>query len=156
MQETTRRGMLAAAGAGIAATAGCSELSSAIGGGSSLRGESVKKTSKTFTLGHDEFEAFKLTFDQQTVLFFSALADTQVDVITFTRENFKKYRTGNVNELPVLGELSDRNTKATSLGSAVTAGDPVVVVDNTTWADAKPAESVKVEFELEAFIHGGN
>lgn len=154
MARKTRRGVLAAMGIGL--TAGCSQLSGVVPGGggsdSPMRGEQVEEIRETFTLRRDQFEPFHLSFDQQSVLLYSVVADQKVDVITFRRPDFRTYRDGSADQVPFIDELSDQNTRATAMGSDVTAGEPVVVVDNTTWAETPPADEVRVEFELEAFV----
>lgn len=117
-----------------------------------MRGEQVKEIQKTFTLQKDQFEPFPLSFDQQSVLLYSVVADEKVDVITFRRPDFQTYKEGSADQVPFIDALSDQNTRATAMGSDVTEGKPVVVVDNTTWAEASPVGEVQVEFELDAFV----
>lgn len=154
MDKPTRRGVIAAMG--LTVTAGCSQLSGVVPGGggsdSPLRGEQIEQISKTFTLKKDQFEPFHLSFDQQSVLLFSAVADENVDVVTLRRPDFKKYKNGSAKQVPFISELSEQNTRATAKGANVTAGKPVIVVDNTTWAKTPPVEEVQIEFELEAFV----
>ena len=150
MQQPTRRGVLATLG--VAATAGCSQLSDLTGGDSDLRGENVERISKTFTLDRDQFMPFPLSFDTRSVLTFSVVADENVDVITFRRPDFRKYKQESADQLPFIDAFTEQNTKATAKGSDVSAGKPVVVVDNTTWAKTPPIENVQVEIELEAFV----
>lgn len=153
MKTPTRRGVLAAMG--IAATAGCSGLAKQVpgmGGGSSLRGEQIESISESFTLSKDQFRPYKLEFDTQSVLLFSVVADQKIDVLVFRRPDFKKYKKDATAELPFVRVLSDLDTRATARGSDVTSGRPVVVIDNTTWGQATPAEGIDVEVELEAFV----
>ena len=147
MQQPTRRGVLATLG--IAATAGCSQLSGLTGGRSDLRGENVEKISKTFTLDREQFMPFPLSFDTQSVLTFSVVADENVDVSTCTRPNIRKE---SADQVPFIDAFTEQNTKSTAKGSDVSAGKPVVVVDNTTWAKTPPIDDVQVELELEAFV----
>lgn len=152
MDTPTRRGVLAAAG--IAATAGCGGLAKrvpAVGDDSPLRGEQIESITESFTLSHDEHRAYGLEFDTRTVLLYSVVADERVDVLVFRRPDFRKYEDDAADELPYIDELSELDTRATARGSDVTAGRPVVV-DNTTWGEAAPAERVGVEVELEAFV----
>jgi hypothetical protein len=150
MQQPTRRGVLATLG--LAATSGCSQLSGLTGGDSDLRGEQVEQISKTFTLEREQFMPFPLSFDTQSVLTFSVVADENVDVITFTRPNFRKYKQESSDQVPFIDAFTEQNTKATAKGSDVSAGKPVVVVDNTTWAKTPPIDEIQVEMELEAFV----
>ncbi|WP_254820960.1 hypothetical protein [Haloglomus halophilum] len=166
MGQTTRRGVLATMG--VLATAGCSSVSGLGSGGSddsggsgdgadggsggSLRKETVKEVSRSVTLKQDQFEAVPLSFDRQTVLFFSVVADRNVDVLTFRRPDFETYRTDAADQLRFVDALSEQRTEATSQGSAVSPGEPVVVVDNTTWGETQPSQRVDIELELEAFI----
>lgn len=158
--DSTRRGVLATMG--VLATAGCTEITGAIPGSddsdsskSELRGETVKEVSRTVTLESGEFESVPLSFDQRTILMFSVVASKPVDVLTFHEKNFQKYKDDSADKLRYIGPLSEEDTVATSQGSAVSAGKPVVVVDNTTWGSASPVDTVDVELELEAFIRKG-
>lgn len=174
MERTTRRGVLATMG--VLATAGCSSVSSLGSGGGAgdgasgdganggsggganggsgpgLRERTVKYVSRSVTLEADQFEAVPLSFDRQTVLFFSVVAGKEVDVLTFRRPDFEKYRNDAADQLRFVDALSEESTEATSQGSAVSPGEPVVVVDNTTWGETQPRERVDIELELEAFI----
>lgn len=153
---TTRRGVLATAGA--VALAGCSGLagsSSGDGGNRPLRERTVEEVSRTVTLQPDSFESVPLSFDQQTVLFFSVVADAAVDVLTFRERDFERYRENAADQLRYVDALSEESTAATSLGSAVSPGNPVVVVDNTTWAETQPDGEVRVQLDLEAFVKDG-
>jgi hypothetical protein len=169
MGQTTRRGVLATMG--VLATAGCSSVSGlgsdsgsgdgtnggsdggANGGsGGSLRKQTVKDVSRSVILEKDQFEAVPLSFNRQTVLFFSVVAGRNVDVLTFRRPDFEKYRADTADQLRFVDALSEQRTEATSQGSAVSPGEPVVVVDNTTWGETQPSQRVDIEFELEAFI----
>lgn len=152
MTRTTRRGVLAAMG--IAATAGCGSLQDHLPGSesqNSLRGQIVAEVSRTVTLEKDAFEAVPMTFDRRTVLLFSVVADADVDVLTFRREDFQKYKNDATDQLHYVDELSDMGTAATAMGAPVSKGKPVVVVDNTTWAPTRPVDGVTVELDLEAF-----
>jgi hypothetical protein len=158
--DSTRRGVLATMG--VLATAGCAEISGAMPGSgesdgseSALRGRTVKEVSRTVTLESSKFESVPLSFDQQTVLMFSVVASKPVDVLTFYKQNFQKYKDDSADKLRYIGPLSEEDTVATSQGSAVSAGEPVVVIDNTTWGSGSPVDSVDVELELEAFIRKG-
>lgn len=150
MSQQTRRSVLATIG--LAATAGCSQLSEVTGGGSDLRGETVKQVSKTFTLEKDQFMPFHLSFDTRSVLTFSVIADKKVDVITFHRPAFQQYKAESADQVPFIDPFTELNTRATAKGSDVSKGEPVVVVDNTTWAETQPVDRVEVEMELEAFV----
>lgn len=160
MDHPTRRGVIAAMG--LAATAGCSQLRGAVPGSQSseILGEQVAKTTKTVALKKDQFEPFHVSFDQQTVLMFSVVADAKIDVITFARPHFRKYKDGSADQLPFIGEFTELDTRATAKGSDVTPGEPVVVVDNTSWGESAPKQDVTVEVELEAYVRpsgqGGN
>lgn len=137
---------------GLTVTAGCSQLPGGSGSDSALRGEQIEQVSKTFTLQRGKFEPFKLSFDRRAVLLFSVVADEKIDIITFERPQFQTYKETSATEVPYIDELSEQNTRATALGSDVTKGNPVIVVDNTTWAAAQPVEEVEVEIDLEAFL----
>lgn len=153
MDTPTRRGVLAAAAS--AALAGCGGLAKqvpAVGDDSPLRDEQIASISESFTLSNGEYRPYRLEFDTRTVLLYSVVADEKVDVLVFPRPEFEKYEDDAADELPYIGELSELDTRATARGSDVTAGRPVVVVDNTTWGEATPAERVEVEIELEAFV----
>lgn len=162
MQQMTRRGALATMG--VLATAGCSQLygdaSNQPSGdadrpseaSSPLRKRSVTEVSRTLTIEQGGFESVKLSFDQRTVLLFSVVADGPVDVLTFTRSNFRKYRDGTADQVSYVGTLSQEETVAVARGSAVSTGEPVLVVDNSTWGAAAPDGPVQVELEVEAFV----
>lgn len=149
---------------GVLATAGCTQVSSSVPGlgseggstdGKQLRKETIKEVSRTVTLEKDQFEAVSLSFDQRSVLLFSVVADKQVDVLTFHQKNFQKYRKDTADKLRYIGPLSEEETVATAQGSAVSAGKPVVVVDNTTWGATAPSGPVQVDLQLEAFVRKG-
>lgn len=146
---------------GLLATAGCSQLSGTdseqpSGSTSSLRERSVTEVSRTVTIEPDDFESVELSFDQQTVLLFSVVADGPVDVLTFTRSNFRKYRDGTADQVSYVGTLSQEETVAVARGSAVSAGEPVLVVDNSTWGATAPDGPVQVELEVEAFVRAAD
>lgn len=149
MEQPTRRAVLATLG--LAATAGCSQLSEFTGGTSDLRGEQVEQISETFVLDRGEYRPCELSFDTRSVLTFSVVADENVDVLTFRRPDYRKYENDSADQLPFIDAFTEQNTKATAKGSDVSAGNPVVVVDNTTWAKTPPIEKVQVEMQLEAF-----
>lgn len=153
MQRATRRGVLAAMG--LAATAGCSSLTETVSGGGSKRelaGETITERSESFTLKKGEFKAYPLSFDTQSVLLFSVVSDENVDVFTLSRPNYEAYKSGSTDQVETIGELSEQNTKATAKGANVSAGEPVLVVDNTTWAKTPPIADIQVEVEIEAFV----
>jgi len=163
MRKSTRRDVLATLG--IAATAGCSSLrdraSKLVGDDSEspddftdspLRARYVKQVSEAVRLQEDEHKAYPMHFDTQTVLIYSVLADENVDVIVFRKSDYETYKDGASDQLPYVSELSELNTKVTAKGSAVTAGDPVLVIDNTTWAETPPMPNIRVEIEIEAFV----
>lgn len=142
---------------GVIATAGCSQLSGETSdqpseSSSPLRKRSVTDLSRTVTIEPDDFESVELSFDQQTVLLLSVVADRPVDVLTFTRSNFQKYRDETADRVSYVDPLSEEETAATARGSAVSAGEPVVVVDNSTWGAADPDGPAQVELEVEAFV----
>lgn len=150
----TRRGLLAAAG--LAATAGCANV---LGGGSDspLRDRQIADISETVRLGAGEYWAHQFTFDAQSVLLYSAVASDNVDVLLLPRESFETYVADSedddtADELQFVNELSDLDTSATAKGSAVTSGEPALVVDNTTWARASPVEEVRVDIDVDAFV----
>lgn len=152
METQTRRGVLATLG--IAATAGCSGLAKRIPvgeGNSPVRGDELESTEEVFTLSEGEFRPFKLSFDSQAVLLYSVVAEEKVDIIAFHRPHFRKYRDSAADKLPYIDALSHLNTRATARGSDVTDGNPVLVIDNTTWGEAAPKPNVQIEIELEAF-----
>lgn len=161
MNKATRRGVLATLG--VAATAGCSSVrdrvSEVVGEDSQsaftdspLRERYVTQVSDAVRLQKGDYTAYPMRFDTQTVLTYSVVADENVDVIVFREPDYEKYERGATDQLPYVGGLSELNTKVTAKGAAVTAGDPVLVVDNTTWAKTPPISDVRVEIELEAFV----
>lgn len=165
MSKPTRRAVLATLG--IAATAGCSSLRDRASelveddsdsdnrddfADSPLRAEYVKQVSEAVRLQEDDHKAYQLHFDTQTVLIYSVVADENVDVIVFRKSDYEKYKGGASDQLPYVSELSEMNTMVTAKGAAVTAGDPVLVIDNTTWAKTPPIPNIRVEVELEAFV----
>lgn len=159
MKQMTRRGALATIG--VLATAGCSQLSGngsnqSSGSDSPLRERTVTELSRTVTIEPDDFESVELSFDQQTVLLFSVVADRPVDVLTFSRSNFQKYRDETADQVRYVGALSQEGTAATALGSSVAAGEPVLVVDNSTWGATTPDGPVEVELEVEAFVRAAS
>lgn len=150
----SRRTVLATTGAAF--LAGCSRLRGN-DAGTSFRERDLVDLTKTVDIGAGEYWSVEFSFDTQTVLLYSLVADDQVDALLFARDSFERYRADvqqedQVGEIPYIGELSDLNTSATAQGSAVTAGEPVLVVDNTTWGSASPAETVKAKIEVEAFV----
>lgn len=151
MDQPTRRGVLATLG--LAATAGCTRLQNAIPGqdSSDLRGKTVEQVSETFTLDRGKFRSYPLSFDTRTVLTFSVVTDDNVDVLTFRRPAFREYETQSADQVSYVGELSEQNTTATAKGSMVSEGDPVVVIDNTSWGTTPPIPKIRVNVELEAF-----
>ena len=159
MEQMTRRGALASIG--VLATAGCSRLSGngsnqSSGSDSPLRERTVTELSRTVTIEPDDFESVELSFDQQTVLLFSVVADRPVDVLTFSRSDFQKYRDETADRVSYVDALSQEGTAATARGSAVSAGEPVLVVDNSTWGAAAPDGPVQVELEVEAFVRAAS
>lgn len=163
MTKSTRRDVLAALG--IAAIAGCSSLrdrtAELVGDDSDsqddfadspLRARYVKQVSEAARLQKGDHKAYPMHFDTQTVLIYSVVADEDVDVIVFRKSHYEKYKDGATDQLPYVSELSELNTKVTAKGAAVTAGDPVLVIDNTTWAKTPPTPNIRVEIELEAFV----
>lgn len=154
MKQPTRRGLLVTLG--IAGTAGCSGLLSGGSGNSTskdpFRGKVLKEVSETGTLQKGGHQAYPMEFPEQTVLIYSIIADENVDVIVFRKPQYEKYQKDATDQLQYVSELSELNTKVTAKGSAVTAGKPVLVIDNTTWAETPPVQKVTVEVELEAFI----
>jgi len=164
MSRSTRREILAAVG--IVATAGCSSLrdraSELIGdesrdefADSPMRARYVKRVSEAIELQKGDHKAYPMQFDTQTVLIYSVVAAEDVDVIVFRKPDYEKYENGASDQLPYVSELSELNTEVTAKGAAVTAGDPVLVIDNTTWAEAQPRQNIRVEVELEAFVRAG-
>lgn len=149
MRETTRRGVLCALG--VTATAGCSSV---LGGqkAKEVRAKTVEEISETIHLGKGEFKPYKFSFDTQTVLTYEVVSDKKVDVIVFRRPTFEKYRKNSAKELPHVSELSTLDTNVAVNGANVTAGEPVLVVDNTTWANAQPKENVEASVDVEAFV----
>lgn len=163
MTNSTRRDVLATLG--IAATAGCRSLrdrtSEIVGADSDspndlsdspLRARYVKQVSEAVRLQEGDHKAYAMQFDTQTVLIYSVVADENVDVILFREPDYETYKDGASDQLPYVSELSELHTKVTAKGAAVTAGDPVLVIDNTTWAKTPPMPNVRVEVELEAFV----
>lgn len=154
--RSTRRGLLATLG--IACTAGCTGLLSGGSGGdgtdNQFRGEMVKQVSETIQGKKGEHKAYSMEFTEQTVLIYSIVADKNVDVIVFRKDQYEKYKRNATDKLNYVSELSELNTKVTAKGSAVSAGKPVLVIDNTTWAETPPVSNVTVEVELEAFVRG--
>lgn len=159
----TRRSVLATMG--LAATAGCSGVAgNPFRSGEesneyeSFRKETVEEISETVTIPKGKYRAYEFTFDTQTVLLYTVVASDHVDAIVLHRDAFETYEAdvggggGSTDELTYISPLSDLATRATSKGSAVTAGEPVLVVDNTTWAKAPPSEVVEVEVEVDAFV----
>lgn len=158
MSEPTRRGVLATVGA--VATAGCSGVVDRRPSGdarrefpdSPVRKKYVEDVTTSFALDRGDHRAFPLEFDTRTVLLFSVVTDENVDVLTFRRSEYRTYEDGSADQLSYVDELSEQHTTATARGAPVSAGEPVVVVDNTTWAEASPVEEVHVEVELDAFV----
>lgn len=163
MNKSTRRAVLATLG--IAATAGCSSLrdraselveddsnSQSDISDSPLRARYVKQVSEAVRLQDGDHKAYSMHFDTQTVLIYSVVADENVDVIVFRESDYETYRNGASDQLPYVSELSELNTNVTAKGASVTAGDPVLVIDNTTWAETPPMPNIRVEVELEAFV----
>lgn len=156
--RTTRRGALAAAG--LLLTAGCTD---ALGGGSDsdpdspVRDRQLVDISETVTIPEGDFQAYELSFESRSVLLYSVVASERVDVIVFDSDAFETYQQdvtedGAADQLEYIGALSELDTSATARGSAVTAGEPVLVVDNTSWAEAPPAPEVEVEVTVDAFV----
>lgn len=163
MSKSTRREILATFG--IVATAGCRSLrdrtSELVGDGSEsrdefadspLRARYVKRVSEAVRLQKGDHKAYSMHFDTETVLIYSVVADENVDVIVFRKPVYEKYKEGTEDQLPYVSELGELDTKVTAKGTAVTAGDPVLVIDNTTWAKAPPRQNIRVEIELDAFV----
>lgn len=161
--KQTRRSVLATMG--VAATAGCSGVTGNPFGSDeeskryeAFRKETVEDISETITIPKGKYRAYEFTFDTQTVLLYTVVTSDHVDVIMFHRDAFETYEADvggggkTTDELTHVSQLSDLATRATSKGSAVTAGEPVLVVDNTTWAKAPPSEDVEVEVEIDAFV----
>lgn len=151
MKFLTRRSLLVSMG--VTATAGCQALPVVGGNGqSSLRGETVKSISESITLSKDEFQSYKLKLDTPSVIMYSVVADKKIDGIVFTRPHFQKYKQNSTAELPVVSELSALDTRGAARGSDVSSGNPVLVIDNTTWGEALPVAEVTIDVELEVFI----
>lgn len=151
---TSRRHVLAAAG--LAAIAGCSSVLGGNDGQRPFRERQIVEVSETVRIESGDYWAREFTFDVQSVLLYSVVASDNVDVLLLPRESFERYRDDLENHetadrLRIIGELSERNTSATAQGSAVTPGDPVLVVDNSGW-ETPPVEEVRAEVDVEAFV----
>lgn len=152
--QSTRRGVIGAIG--IVSTAGCSGLLAGDGGSdgsdSTLRGRSIKQVSETFDLQRGDHRAYTMQFTEQTILFYSVVANMKVDVIVFLESHYDEYRRGATEKIQYISELSDLGTTATARGSAISAGNPVLVIDNTAWAEAPPVANLTVEVDVDAFV----
>lgn len=161
--KQTRRGVLAAMG--LAATAGCSGVRGNLFGSDdeskqfdSFRKETVEDVSQTLTIPKGKYKAYEFSFDTQTVLLYTVVASDHVDVILLPQSSFEAYEKDvggdgeAADQVTYISALSELATRATSKGSAVTSGDPVLVIDNTTWAKVPPSEDVEVEVDIDAFV----
>lgn len=152
--STTRRGLLAALT--VASTAGCTGLLSSKPSDSGtehpLRGETVKQVSEIVDIPKGDHEAYSMQFTEQTILIYSIVADRKVDVIVFAESEYDTYRRAAAETLNYVSELSQLDTRVAGIGSAVAPDSPVLVIDNTNWAEAPPVSNVTVEVDLEAFV----